>query len=156
MNINVIAVGKLKEKFWKDACSEYAKRISGYAKLTIREIPDVDPGKNGGALKAKEKEGEAVLAAISGRSHVILLAIEGKMSDSETFAGRLEELAVHGESDITFVIGGSDGSGSKVYERADELISFGPITMPHNLARVVLLEQIYRAFKIIKKEPYHK
>lgn len=156
MKIRVVAVGKLKEKFWKDACAEYAKRLSGYAQVEMIEVPDADPARTGGTEAAKEKEGAAVLSRIPEKSHVILLAIEGKQRRSEETAARLKELMVSGKGDITFVIGGSDGSSREVYDRADELLSFGKITLPHNLARVVLLEQVYRAFKIIRGEPYHK
>ena len=156
MNINIIAVGKLKEKFWKEACAEYLKRLGGYASVKITEIPDADPARSGGTDGAREKEGGAILAAIPERSHVILLAIEGKMKSSVQIADHLQELMVSGKGDIAFVIGGSDGVAKAVYGRADEQLSFGPITLPHNLARVVLLEQIYRAFKIMRGEPYHK
>lgn len=156
MNINVIAVGKLKESFWKDACAEYLKRLGGYAAVKIREIQDVDPGRSGGTEPAKAKEGAAILAAIPEKSRVILLAIEGKELSSVQFSRHLESLMNGGTGDITFVIGGSDGVSADVYSRADETMSFGKITLPHNLARVVLLEQIYRAFKIMRGEPYHK
>ena len=156
MNINVIAVGKLKEKFWKDACAEYLKRLSGYAQVRIIEVPDADPARSGGPEGAKEKEGAAILSSIPEKSHVILMAIEGKQRSSTEISKRLNDLMVSGNGDITFIIGGSDGASRKVYDRADELLSFGPITLPHNLARVVLLEQVYRAFKIMRGEPYHK
>lgn len=156
MNINIICVGKLKEKFWKDACDEYLKRLSGYARVTVKEIPDVDPAKAGGTNEARQKEGQTILNAVPARSHVILLAIEGKERGSAEFSKHIDSLALSGTSDITFIIGGSDGADKAVYDRADELLSFGPITLPHNLARVVLLEQIYRAFKISRGEPYHK
>lgn len=156
MNIQVIAVGKLKEKFWKDACAEYLKRLGSYASVSVEEIADVDPAKAGGTEGAKDKEGKAILSHIPERSHVILMAIEGRQKSSEQIAGHLGQLALHGTSSITFIIGGSDGVSAEVYSRADELLSFGPITLPHNLARVVLLEQLYRAFKIQRGEPYHK
>lgn len=159
MNITVIAVGKLKEAFWVSACAEYLKRLSAYAKVGVREVADVDPARAGGDAAAVAKEGEAVLAALKGlpeRTHVILLDIRGKERSSEAFAARIEELAVGGVSDVAFVIGGSSGVGDAVRARADETLSFGPITLPHNLARVVLLEQLYRAFRINRGEPYHK
>jgi len=156
MNITVAAVGKLKETFWKDACAEYLKRLGSYAQVRIAEVPDADPARSGGTEGAKEKEGAALLSVIPEKSRVILMAIEGKPRSSVQIAEHLNELMISGKGDITFVIGGSDGVSKKVYERADELLSFGPITMPHNLARVVLLEQIYRAFRIIRGEPYHK
>lgn len=156
MKINVVAVGKLKERFWAEACAEYLKRLSGYAKVSVREVADVDPGRAGGVEAARAKEGAALLAAIAPSSHVVLMAIEGKQRSSEQLSARLDALALDGVSDVTFVIGGSDGVDKSVYERADETLSFGPITLPHNLARVVLLEQVYRAFKISRGEPYHK
>ena len=156
MKYTVVAVGKLKERFWRDACAEYLKRLGAYAKVEVREIADIDPARAGGVDVSRRREGEAILAAIGERSHVILLAIEGKERSSEDFSQRLDELALRGKSDITFVIGGSDGVSDEVRARADETLSFGRITMPHNLARVVLLEQVYRACKISRGEPYHK
>ena len=156
MNITVVAVGKLKEKFWKQACDEYLKRLGGYAKVKVVEVPDVDPAKAGGVDAARTKEGAAVLAALPERAHVLLLAIEGNQLSSPQFSQRIDQLALRGESNLAFVIGGSDGSSAAVYQRANELVSFGAITLPHNLARVVLLEQLYRAFKISRGEPYHK
>ena len=131
MNITVVCVGKLKEKFWVDACNEYLKRLRPYAQVTIREVPDVDPAKTGGVASAIDREGAAIVAALPERAHVLLLAIRGKQRSSEGF-------------------------GDAVRARADETLSFGLITLPHNFARVVLLEQIYRAFKISRGEPYHK
>lgn len=156
MNITVVCVGKLKEKFWVDACAEYLKRLKPYAQVTVKEIPDVDPAKAGGIAGSLEKEGAAILAAIPDRSHVLLLAIKGKQRSSEDFSARIDELALQGKSDLAFVVGGSDGVNDDVCARANETLSFGAITLPHNLARVVLLEQIYRAFKISRGEPYHK
>ena len=181
MKFTVIAVGKLKERFWRDACEEYLKRLRPYAKVDVREIPDVDPARAGGIAAAREKEGAAILAAISGpghsgakggrtadaarvgatspaalRTHVILLDIGGKERTSVEFSQRLDNLGLQGKSDITFVIGGSDGVSDAVRAAASETFSFGRITLPHNLARVVLLEQLYRAMKISHGEPYHK
>ena len=156
MNITVIAVGKLKEKFWQQACDEYLKRLGGYAKVQIKEIQDIDPDKAGGVDASRNKEGEAILKAIPERSHVILLAIKGKESSSEDLAAYMKNQTIGGVSHLTFIIGGSDGVSEAVYKRADHLLSFGPITLPHNLARVVLLEQIYRGFKINRGVPYHK
>ncbi|MDO4290178.1 MAG: 23S rRNA (pseudouridine(1915)-N(3))-methyltransferase RlmH [Eggerthellaceae bacterium] len=156
MKITIVAVGKLKERFWVDACSEYLKRLSGYAKVTVREVTDVDPARAGGVEAARAKEAAAILGVVAPQSHVVLMAIEGKQRSSEQLAARMDALALNGVSDVTFVIGGSDGVDASVYARADETLSFGPITLPHNLARVVLLEQVYRAFKISRGEPYHK
>lgn len=159
MKIDVIAVGKLKERFWVEACAEYLKRLQPYARVVVREIADVDPGRAGGVAAARDKEGAAVLAALargSEKAHVILLDIGGKQRSSVEFSQRLDALALAGESDVAFVIGGSDGVSDAVRQRANETLSFGRITLPHNLARVVLLEQLYRAMKISRGEPYHK
>ena len=151
MKFTVVAVGKLKERFWTDACAEYLKRLQPYAKTEVREIADVDPGRAGGVDAARDREG-----AVSPSSHVVLLAIDGKQRSSEGFSRRIDALKLNGASDIAFVIGGSDGVSEAVRARADETLSFGPVTLPHNLARVVLLEQLYRAQKISRGEPYHK
>ncbi len=156
MKFTIVAVGKLKERFWADACGEYLKRMQPYAKTVVVEVADVDPGRAGGEGHAVEREGEAVLKAIGERSHVVLLAIDGKQRSSESFSHHLDQLALSGTSDVTFVIGGSCGVSQAVRKCADETLSFGPITLPHNLARVVLLEQLYRAQKISRGEPYHK
>lgn len=156
VKITVVAVGKLKERFWADACAEYVKRLSAYASIKMVEIPDRDPAKTGGEEAGCALEGKAILAAIPERSHVVLLDIGGKERSSEEIASHLNDLMLRGESSITFVIGGSCGVSSEVRARADERLSFGRITLPHNLARVVLLEQVYRAFKIMRGEPYHK
>lgn len=156
MKITIIAVGKLKERFWTEACAEYLKRLSAYAKVSVVEVADIDPAKAGGIDAARTREGDAILAAIPPRSQVILLAIDGKQRSSESFSAHLDDLALSGTSDFTFIIGGSDGVSRAVRSAADETLSFGPITLPHNLARVVLLEQLYRAFKISRGEPYHK
>lgn len=156
VKITVVAVGKLKERFWADACTEYVKRLSAYASIKMVEIPDRDPAKTGGEEAGRALEGKAILAAIPERSHVVLLDIGGKERSSEEIASHLNDLMLRGESSITFVIGGSCGVSSEVRARADERLSFGRITLPHNLARVVLLEQVYRAFKIMRGEPYHK
>lgn len=156
MTITIIAVGRLKEKFWVQAADEYLKRLQGYARVQVKELPDMDPARAGGVEASRKKEGEAILSAIPDRSHVILLAIEGKELSSEDFSSEIDGLFLRGVSHITFIIGGSDGVSPEVYQRADRKMSFGPITLPHNLARIVLLEQIYRAFKISRGEPYHK
>lgn len=156
MRYAVVAVGKLKEKFWVQACAEYVKRLGAYAKVEMREVADIDPARAGGVEASRAREGQEILAAIPARSHVILLAIDGKQRSSEQFSAHLDELALRGKSDLTFVIGGSDGVSPEVRAHANETFSFGPITLPHNLARVVLLEQLYRACKISRGEPYHK
>lgn len=146
LKITVIAVGKLKERFWRDACAEYSKRLGGYCNLTVREIPDSN----------REQESTLVLEALPENATIIVLDIQGKETSSEALASLIERYTVEGVSHLVFVIGGSDGLTNAVKERAAFRMSFGPITLPHNLARVVLLEQVYRAFKIIKREPYHK
>ena len=156
MKYTIVAVGKLKERFWADACAEYLKRLQPYAKTTVVEVPDVDPARVGGEEAAVEREGASILRALGERTHVVLLTIDGKQRSSESLSQRLDQLALAGESDIAFVIGGSCGTSADVRARANETLSFGPITLPHNLARVVLLEQLYRAQKISRGEPYHK
>ncbi|WP_417574692.1 23S rRNA (pseudouridine(1915)-N(3))-methyltransferase RlmH [Parolsenella catena] len=156
MRYTIVAVGKLKERFWVQACAEYVKRLGAYGKVDVREVPDIDPARAGGVEASRSKEGQEILSAIPERSHVILLAIDGKQRASEEFSAHLDELVLRGKSDLSFVIGGSDGVSSEVRARANETFSFGPITLPHNLARVVLLEQLYRACKISRGEPYHK
>jgi len=159
MNITVIAVGKLKERFWVDACAEYLKRLGAYAKVSVRELADVNPAHAGGDHAAVEKEGAAItgaLDALPADTHVVLLAIKGKQLSSVEFSQQFDAWALGGTANIAFIIGGSCGVSDTVVARAHEQISFGKITLPHNLARVVLLEQIYRAFKISHGEPYHK
>ena len=156
LKITVVAVGKLKEKFWVAACDEYLKRLRPYAKVSVTEIPDVDPARAGGVEAAREREGDGILAAVPESARAILMAIEGTQRSSVGFSQHMDELALRGESELAFIIGGSDGVSDAVRDRADETFSFGPVTLPHNLARVVLLEQVYRAFKISRGEPYHK
>ena len=149
MRFTIVAVGKLKERFWADACAEYLKRLQPYAPTKVLEVPD-----NGVA-----REESAILRALDGvsaQARVVLLAINGTPRSSESLAAHVDELALHGTGEIAFVIGGSDGVTDAVRARADETLSFGPITLPHNLARVVLLEQLYRSRKISRGEPYHK
>ena len=145
MKFTIVAVGKLKEKFWTAACAEYLKRMQPYGKTEVREIADIDPARAGGVDAARDREGAAILAALGPSEHVVLLAIDGKQRSSESFSQRIDTLKLNGASDI-----------AAVRQRADETLSFGPITLPHNLARVVLLEQLYRAQKISRGEPYHK
>lgn len=156
MKLTVIAVGKLNERFWADACAEYLKRLGAFATVKVVEIADRDPAKSGGEDAGRTLEGKGILAAIPERSHVVLLDIGGKERSSEELASHLDGLMMRGASSITFVIGGSCGVSDEVRARADERLSFGRITLPHNLARVVLLEQVYRSFKIMRGEPYHK
>lgn len=159
MRITCIVVGKIKEKYYRDAVEEYGKRLSRYCKLEIVELPDEKTPE--GASEAEEeaileREGGRILKAVREDAYVIALAIEGKETDSVGFARKLEGLGVSGRSHITFVIGGSLGLSPAVMKRADEAVSFSRMTFPHQLMRVILLEQVYRGFRIIKGEPYHK
>lgn len=159
MKITIICVGKIKEKFYRDAIDEYRKRLSRYAKLEIVEVVDEktkDQASEAEDLMVKEKEGERILKNIKEDAYVVALAIEGKMYDSVAWSNHLQTLGVNGKSHLTFVIGGSLGLSSQVLSRADEKLSFSPMTFPHQLMRVVLLEQIYRCFRIQNNEPYHK
>ncbi len=159
MNITVIAVGKLKEKYWKQAIDEYAKRLGAYCKFEIIELPDEKTPNNASDKEDElilKKEGERILNKIGHDDYVFALAIEGKLITSEDMASRIENCGLQGKSKIAFVIGGSLGLSPEVKSRAQELISFGRITMPHQLARVVLSEQIYRAYRIINHQAYHK
>lgn len=159
MNITVISVGKLKEKYLKMGIDEYTKRLASYAKIELIEVPDEKAPENlsDAEMKiVKKKEGERILSKISDGTYVCALAIDGKMKSSEELAAGLEKLMTYGTSKIAFVIGGSLGLHSDVLKRADEKLSFGRMTLPHQLMRLVLLEQIYRSFRIMKNEPYHK
>lgn len=155
MRLRIVVVGKLKERFFKDACDEYTKRLGRYATLEIIEVADRDHEALGEA-RALADEGADILKRIPERDRVILLDRVGELTSSERLAGRLADWGVSGASDVTLIVGGSIGVSPAVVARADERISFGPLTLPHNLARVVLLEQIYRAFRINRGEPYHK
>lgn len=159
MNIKIIAVGKLKEKYFKDGIAEYKKRMSKFAKVQLIEVPDEKAPESlseAEMQQVKEKEGERLLAKIHDRDWVIALAIEGKQRSSEAFAKEIADLATYGHSDIDFVIGGSLGLAPAVMKRADNTLSFGKLTMPHQLMRLVLIEQVYRAFMINIGSPYHK
>lgn len=159
MRIKILAVGKLKEKFWKQAIEEYAKRLSAYCTFEVVELADEKTPNNASAKEDElilEKEGERILAKISADEYVIALAIEGKLITSEQLAQTIEQCGLRGHSKVTFLIGGSLGLAPEVKKRADELVSFGRITMPHQLARVVLSEQIYRAYRIMNHQAYHK
>lgn len=155
MKYTVVCVGKLKERFWKDACAEYTKRLGAMPRWISARWP-ISTRLRRAVWMPRVTRRAAILAALPSRAHVILLAIEGKERSSEELSARLDDLMLRGNSDIAFVIGGSDGVSDDVRARADEMLSFGRITLPHNLARVVLLEQIYRACKISRGEPYHK
>ena len=159
MRITVVAVGKIKERFFEDAVREYEKRLGRYCKLEIIQVADErTPDGAGEALERqiKEKEGERILAHIRDGAYVIALAIEGKMLDSEELARKLGQLGVGGVSQVVFVIGGSLGLSGAVLERADYRLSFSKMTFPHQMMRVILLEQVYRGFRILNHQPYHK
>ena len=157
INISLVTVGKVKEKYYRDAIAEYAKRLSRYCKLEIIEVADEktpDKASETEEDQIKQKEAERILKNIRDDAYCIALAIEGKKTDSVSMAKHLEQLALSGKSNIVFVIGGS--LHQSVLRRADEKLSFSDMTFPHQLMRVILLEQIYRCYRIINREPYHK
>ena len=159
MNISIVTVGKLKEKYLKQGIDEYLKRLSAYAKVEIIEVSDEKAPEElseSEMVQVKQKEGERILAKISQDTYVIALAINGKMQSSEELAETLDKLATYGKSKIAFVIGGSLGLSEEVLKRSNELLSFSKMTFPHQLMRLILVEQIYRAYRINRGEPYHK
>lgn len=159
MKLKVITVGKLKEKYLRDGIAEYSKRMGRFAKLEMLELPDEktpDRASQAENDQILHKEGQRILEKIADREFVIALAIEGKSLSSEAFSQYLSNLGVRGYSDVTFVIGGSLGLSPAVKTRANFLISFGRMTLPHQLMKLVLMEQIYRAFMIQQGSPYHK
>ena len=159
MKITIVTVGKLKEKYLKQGIQEYLKRLSAYAKVDISEVADEKaPEKMSDAqmVEVKEKEGERILANIGADTYVITLEIGGKMLSSEQLAAKMDELATYGRSKLAFVIGGSLGISEAVQKRSDLALSFSKMTFPHQLMRLVLVEQVYRGFRINRGEPYHK
>ena len=159
MNITIISVGKLKEKYLKDAIAEYSKRLTRYCKLDIIELQDEKTPDNASEKEEeliKEKEGRAILSKIKENAFVVAMDLKGKQLTSEEFATFIENQGIVGNSNIVFIIGGSLGISQEVIKRANEKICFSKMTFPHQLFRVMLLEQIYRGFRIIKNEPYHK
>ena len=159
MKIKVVTVGKLKEKYLKDGIAEYSKRISRFAKLEMIELADEktpDKASESENQKILEIEGQRILSKVGDRDFVIVLAIEGKTFSSEEFSKQLEEASIKVFSTLTFIIGGSLGLSSSVKNRANLSVSFGRLTLPHQLMRLVLVEQIYRAFTIQQGSPYHK
>lgn len=159
MNIKIITVGKIKEKFYKDAIDEYKKRLSSYCKINIVEVPDEKTKENASFNENNivlKKEGERILSKINNNEYVIALAIDGKKLDSVEFARTINDLGLHSNSNICFIIGGSLGLHDDVLKTSNTKISFSDMTFPHQLMRVILLEQIYRGFRIINNEPYHK
>lgn len=159
MKITVISVGKIKEDFFRKAIEEYAKRLSRYCRLEIIQVEDEKTPDNAGALleeQIKEKEAARILKHIKEDAFVFTLEIQGKQRNSVEFAREIEQLGVQGKSHIQFIIGGSLGLHKSISKLADSAISFSEMTFPHQLMRVILLEQIYRCFRIIAGEPYHK
>lgn len=159
MKITLVTVGKIKERFFADAIKEYEKRLSRYCRLEIVQVADEKTPEKASEAKARqirEREGERILAQLKEGAYVIALAIEGKMASSEELAKKLEKLGITGKSQVVFAIGGSLGLSEAVLKRADEQLSFSRMTFPHQLMRVILLEQIYRSYRIIAGEPYHK
>ncbi|MCM3635581.1 MULTISPECIES: 23S rRNA (pseudouridine(1915)-N(3))-methyltransferase RlmH [Paenibacillus] len=159
MHIGIVAVGKLKEKYLVMGMAEYAKRLGPYIKLTMNEVPDEKAPETMSEAEeeqVRDREGEKILAHIKPEAHVIALAIDGQLWSSEELAEQLDKLATYGKSHVVFVIGGSNGLSQAVLKRANQRLSFGRMTLPHQLMRLVLIEQVYRAVKINRGEPYHK
>lgn len=159
MKITIVCVGKVKEKFYQDAVKEYSKRLSRYTKLDIAEVADEKTEEQSTEVEinlVKDKEGERILKAIKDDGYVVCLAIDGRQLDSVELSEKMNNFFVTGKSHIYFVIGGSLGLSDNVLKRADMKLSFSRMTFPHQLMRVILLEQIYRGFRIMNNEPYHK
>lgn len=159
MKITILCVGKVKEKFYRDAIDEFSKRLSRYCKLEIIEVADEKTEEQASETEiriVKEKEGERLLKNIKEDAYVIALCIDGKQLDSEELSEKIEKLGIQGNSHIYFIIGGSLGLSDEVIKRADFKLSFSKMTFPHQLMRVILLEQIYRGYRIMNHEPYHK
>ena len=159
MKITVITVGKIKEKYLKDAIAEYSKRLSKYCKLEIIEVADEKTPDNASEIvedSIRSKEAERILKYVKDDAYVITLEINGKQLTSEELADKVEKLGVQGTSHIIFIIGGSIGLGEEVLQKSNYALSFSKMTFPHQLMRVILLEQIYRSYRIISGEPYHK
>ena len=159
MKIKVISVGKLKEKYLVQGINEYLKRLNAYAKVEIVEVPDEKAPENlskAEMMQVKEREGNRILAKMNDNEYVFALAIEGKELTSEAFSKKIEQLGIDGKSTITFVIGGSLGLSDTVIHRSQQQLSFGKMTYPHQLMKLILVEQIYRGFRIMRGEPYHK
>lgn len=159
MNITILCVGKIKEAYYREALAEYVKRLSKYCRLNVIEVADEQTPDKASDIEVAailKKEEERILSKIPANSHVISLAIEGKSLDSVAFSSLIDNLGISGKSNICFIIGGSLGLSDNVKSRSDMLLSFSKMTYPHQLMRVILTEQIYRAYRIIKGEPYHK
>lgn len=159
MNLELLCVGSLKERFLREGCGEYIKRLSAYCKLTVKELPEyrlkTDPSPKE-IQKGLEKEGDAILSQLSGREALIPLCIEGKTLSSPAFSDYLRGLPLQGTSSAVFVIGGSYGLDERVKKKGDLLLSISPMTFPHQLTRLILLEQIYRAYSLMGGGKYHK
>jgi 23S rRNA (pseudouridine1915-N3)-methyltransferase len=159
MLIQIATIGKLKEKYLVQGIAEYAKRLGPYVKLQLTEVPDEKAPETMSAAEeaqVRDREGERLLAQIKEGAHVIALALDGELWSSEDLADQLNKLATYGKSHVAFVIGGSTGLSPAVLRRAQQKLSFGRMTLPHQLMRLVLIEQVYRAVKINRGEPYHK
>ena len=159
MNITLVTVGKIKEKYFRDAIAEYQKRLSKYCRLEIVEVADEktpDKASETEEAQIRQREAARILKAVRDNAYCIALTIDGKKRDSVNLAAHIEQLGLSGKSNLVFVIGGSLGLHDSVVQRADETLSFSELTFPHQLMRVILLEQIYRCFRIINNEPYHK
>lgn len=159
MKITIITVGKIKEKYLKDAIAEYSKRLSKYCKLEIVEVADEKTPDNASETMEdaiRSKEAERILKYVKEDAYIITLEIQGKQLTSEEMAEKIEKLGVKGTSHIIFIIGGSIGLGEEVIKKSNYALSFSKMTFPHQLMRVILLEQIYRSYRIINREPYHK
>ncbi|MDD6804641.1 MAG: 23S rRNA (pseudouridine(1915)-N(3))-methyltransferase RlmH [Clostridiales bacterium] len=159
MKITILTVGKIKEKYLKDAIAEYAKRLSRYCKLQIVEVEDEKTPDGASAAmedQIKEKEAARLSKCLDEEAFLITLEIQGKMLDSESFSKTMEQICLRGKNHIQFVIGGSLGLHTSITECSDLALSFSKMTFPHQLMRVILLEQVYRSFRIQNNEPYHK
>lgn len=154
MKITIVAVGRLKERYWQDAASEYLKRLRPYATIEVAEVPDRDVTRDEAGARAEE--GDGILRALPEGAHVVVLDVAGRQLSSEQLAEEFSRHMVEGRSHIAFVVGGAAGLDERVVQRADARLSLGPLTLPHQLARVVLLEQVYRSFRIMRGEPYHR
>ena len=159
MKIRILAVGKLKEAYFKEAEKEYLKRLSSFADTSVTELADFPSSKTDTDAErdiVKEKEGKEILKNVKSSQYLVLLSLNGKMEDSVSFSNHLSKMLERSGANLTFVIGGSLGVSEEVKKRANEKIKLSPMTFPHQLARIILLEQLYRAFKIAHNEPYHK
>lgn len=159
IKINIISIGKIKEKYIKMGIDEFSKRLSRYCKLEITELKDEEAPENLSNAQinmVKDREAERIVNSLNKNTYIIALAIDGKNLNSEDFSKKIKKLSVEGRSHITFIIGGSLGLSERILDMSDYHLSFSKMTFPHQLMRLILLEQIYRAFRILNKEPYHK